>query len=146
MFGSHILEDLDQTLGLLSGDVWDFRGAYELRVGNTHFARDPSRQPYGEIRQKGIPTLINGIKPRSVGGEVRRLFVREGERLEVILRPRFRPVHPHLINRNSLCDALAMNWNREPLFALRSLDLITIAPAMFIILHVIVKDEQIRAA
>src|SRR6185503_15169804 len=64
----------------------------------------------------------------------------------MILPPGLGPVDPHILDGDSFRHSFAMHRDRQPLFALRGFDLIAIAPAMFIILHVIIKNEQIRLA
>src|SRR5215208_4119413 len=60
--------------------------------------------------------------------------------------PRLGPVDAHIFNGSSLGYALAVDRDGEPLFALCSLDLVAVAPAVLVILHIIVEDKQIGAA
>src|SRR5437016_13835435 len=59
--------------------------------------------------------------------------------------PRTIPVDLNVANFDCILDVcLLMHRNREPLRALPRLDAISITPTMFVILHVVVKDENIR--
>jgi hypothetical protein len=64
----------------------------------------------------------------------------------MIFRPRPGPINTHIPDQRSIRYPLRVHGNRQPLFSLMGLDLVSVAPAMLIILHIIVKDEYIRAA
>src|SRR5215211_4222381 len=64
----------------------------------------------------------------------------------MIIRPSGRPVNPHIFYRDSLCYAFAMYRDGQPPFSLRGLDLVAVAPAVLIILHVIIENKKIGAA
>src|ERR1041385_6811445 len=75
--------------------------------------------------------------------ETRSFGIGNGNRFEMALHPRLGPIDTYILNRYALRYSLAMDWNGKPLFTLMSLDLITIAPAMFIILNIIIENKQI---
>ena len=62
------------------------------------------------------------------------------------LCPRLGPVNAHILDGDTLHDTFAMHRDGEPLFALMGLDLVAVAPAMFVVLNIIIKDKQISAA
>ena len=62
------------------------------------------------------------------------------------LPPWLAPIDPHISNGDSFGHALAVDGDRQPLFALCGLDLVPVTPAMFVVLHIVIKNEQIRFA
>ena len=60
--------------------------------------------------------------------------------------PVLAPVNLNIHDRDPLCHAFAVDGDSQPLFSLGSFDLVAVAPAIFVILHIIVEDEQISLA
>src|ERR1700690_1548540 len=64
----------------------------------------------------------------------------------MILLPGFAPVYFHIPDLDPVRHARAVHGNGQPLFSLRTFDLIAVPPAMLVILHVIIENEQVGAA
>jgi hypothetical protein len=63
----------------------------------------------------------------------------------MLLIPGSIPTDVYLVDRDMFnLSATAVDRNSEPTYAVRRLDPITVTPASFVILDVIVKDEDIR--
>jgi hypothetical protein len=115
-------------------------------VSIAQLTREGNREVNREIRKEFVAALIKGLKQRQVALEVRRSRVRMLQRFQMTLIPGVMPGNPNLVD-GYIFDlrAAAMDRNRQPLLALWRFDLITVPPATFIVLHIIIKNEQIGA-
>ncbi len=139
-------QDLDQAVGLLAVHAGDFGRAQETRLVEAQFAGQRDRGFDGEVGQRFIAAGVERFQQGQVSLEIRRFVVGNSQGLEMILRPGLRPVNFHILDGNPFGHTFAVDWDGQPLLALRGLDLVAVAPAMLIVLNVVVEDEQVGAA
>ena len=143
--GANAGQDLDEAGGLLTVYAFQAGGAHEASVCNPKFAGQGDGQIDGEICQEDILALIKGLNQRGVLLKPGRAGVGNGEGLPVVFGPGFGPVDFDILDRDALGDAGAMDRDGDPLFTLSGLDLVAIAPAVLVILDIVIEDEQISA-
>jgi hypothetical protein len=69
------------------------------------------------------------------------------ELLEMRTPPVALPIYANLVNRSAIDGiAFCVNRNRQPVQAGRALDAVAIAPSMFVVLNVIVENENVASA
>ncbi len=57
----------------------------------------------------------------------------------MLFGPGFAPVDPYILDRYPLRHAFAVHRDGDPLLALDCFDLVAVAPAMFVILHIVIE-------
>src|SRR5271157_337697 len=114
---------------------------------DTKFAGQGNCKINSKVRQEFILTVVKLFQQRQILFEIWSLVISILQGLEMICIPGMFLHNAYIVNGNlfHLC-ATAMDGNSQPLFALRCLDLIPIAPAMFVILNIIVKNKKVGVA
>ncbi len=141
---AHLRQDLHEPVGFLPGR-FHLRRAHEACMLDAQFACQGNRQVDREIRQEDILALVEGFEQWGIGPEKRRPPIGKGQCLPVGFVPGLAPIDLHLFDRDRLFHhAGAVHRDGQPLPALRRFDLVAIAPAVFIVLDIIVKNKYIR--